>query len=112
MPASEHIPVARVNGITTAVSAPSGGIIAGQAALIHLDGWTADEMAILKSAGMVMQLPSAGGGRGGRGGGAPAPGAQAADAARGAQQQLGELSGLWKRRAIMPGRASDSGNRA
>ncbi len=94
LPSSEHIPVARVNGITTAVSAPSGGIIAGQAALIHLDGWTADEMAILKSAGMVMQLPSAGGGRGGRGGGAPAPGAQAADAARGAQQQLGELSEL------------------
>jgi len=94
LPASEHIPVARVNGITTAVSAPSGGIIAGQAALIHLDGWTADEMAILKAAGMVMQLPSAGGGRGARGGGAPAPATQAADAARATQQQLAELSEL------------------
>ena len=51
-------------------------------------------MAILKSAGMVMQLPSAGGGRGGRGGGSPAPGAQAADAARSAQQQIGELTEL------------------
>jgi imidazolonepropionase-like amidohydrolase len=88
LPSSEHIPIARVNGITTALSAPSGGIIAGQAALIHLDGWTADEMALLKSAGMVMQLPSSGGGRGGRGS------AQAPDAGRGAQQQLAELSEL------------------
>jgi imidazolonepropionase-like amidohydrolase len=60
-PASEHIPVARVNGITTSLSAPSGGIIAGQAVLLHLDGWTADEMAILKSAGMVLDFPGFGG---------------------------------------------------
>jgi len=67
-PASEHIPVARVNGITTSLSVPSGGIISGQAALLHLDGWTTDEMAILKSAGMVINFPSLTG-RGGRGGG-------------------------------------------
>jgi imidazolonepropionase-like amidohydrolase len=93
-PASELIPVARVNGITAAVSAPSGGIIAGQASLLHLDGWTADEMAVLKSAGMVVTLPSTGGGRGGRGGGTTPPGAQAADAARAQQQQINELSEL------------------
>jgi len=93
-PASEHIPIARVNGITTAVSAPSGGIIAGQAALLHLDGWTADEMAVLKSAGMVIALPGSGG-RGGRGGGgAPAVGAQAGEAARAQQQQINQLSEL------------------
>ena len=67
-PASEHIPVARVNGITTSLSAPSGGIIAGQAVLLHLDGWTADEMAILKSAGMVLDFPGFGGRFGGFGG--------------------------------------------
>ncbi|MBP1597671.1 MAG: amidohydrolase [Acidobacteria bacterium] len=94
LPASEHIPIARVNGITSAVSAPSGGIIAGQAALLHLDGWTADEMAILKSAGMVVQLPSSGGGRGGRGGGGAAGAAQAGDAARNVQRQVAELSEL------------------
>lgn len=94
-PASELIPVARVNGITAAVSAPSGGIIAGQASLLHLDGWTADEMAVLKSAGMVIALPGLGGGRGGRGGGATLPSAtQAADAARARQQQISELSEL------------------
>jgi imidazolonepropionase-like amidohydrolase len=74
-PASEHIPVARVNGITATLSAPSGGIIAGQATLLHLDGWTADEMALLKSAGLVLDFPSLDGARearaggGGRGGG-------------------------------------------
>jgi len=93
-PASEMIPVARVNGITTSISAPSGGTIAGQPALIHLDGWTTDEMALLKSAGMVMTLPGTGGGRGGRGGGATPGAAQAADAARARQQQLAEITEL------------------
>ncbi len=57
-PESEHIPVARVNGITASLSVPSGGVIAGQAALVHLDGWTIDEMAIARSAGMVVNFPS------------------------------------------------------
>ncbi|MGD8866274.1 MAG: amidohydrolase family protein [Gemmatimonadales bacterium] len=67
-PASEHIPVARANGITHALSAPGsggggfrgggGGGIPGQAALIHLNGWTIEEMAIEPSAGMVIQWPT------------------------------------------------------
>ena len=57
-PESEHIPVARVNGVTSCLSVPEGGIIAGQSVLLHLDGWTVDEMAVLKSAGMVMNFPS------------------------------------------------------
>jgi imidazolonepropionase-like amidohydrolase len=67
-PASEHIPVARANGITHALSAPSSGGggfrgggrsgIPGQATLIHLDGWTIEEMAIAPSAGMVIQWPT------------------------------------------------------
>ena len=63
LPESEHIPVARVNGITSCLSAPSGGIISGQATLLHLEGWTADEMALLKSAGMVLNYPRLGGAR-------------------------------------------------
>ncbi len=67
-PASEHIPVARANGITHALTAPgsggggffgggaSGGI-PGQATLIHLDGWTVDEMAIAPSLAMVIEWP-------------------------------------------------------
>ena len=68
-PHSELIPVARYNGLTSAVSAPSGGLISGQASLIDLTGWTADEMAVKRSAGMVVNYPRVGGGRGGRGGG-------------------------------------------
>ena len=80
-PASEHIPVARANGITHTMAAPGGGGrfgggggsgIQGQATLIHLDGWTVEEMEIEKTAAMVLGWPtlSAGGGRfGGFGGG-------------------------------------------
>ncbi len=71
---SEHFPVARVNGVTASISAPSGGVIAGQAALLHLAGWTSEEMAVLKSAGMVINFPSLGGGGGRGGGGGAAPG--------------------------------------
>ncbi|MGE5569239.1 MAG: amidohydrolase family protein [Rhodospirillales bacterium] len=56
-PASEHIPVTRANGITSAIAAPTGALVAGQAALIHLDGWTWQEMAIAPSAGMLLQFP-------------------------------------------------------
>jgi len=39
-PESELIPVARVAGITTAVSAPTGGILSGMGCVMNLDGWT------------------------------------------------------------------------
>ncbi len=65
-PASDHIPVARANGITHAVAAPggggfggsSGGVIPGQATLINLSGWTIEEMDIRKSVGLVVNWPS------------------------------------------------------
>lgn len=64
-PASEHLPVARANGITHAVVAPGqlggrggGAGITGQASIVHLDGWTVEEMDIEASAGMVMRWPT------------------------------------------------------
>jgi imidazolonepropionase-like amidohydrolase len=60
-PASEHIAVARAGGVTSSLSAPLGGVIAGQAVLIHLDGWTVEEMAVAKSAAMAVNFPSLGG---------------------------------------------------
>jgi imidazolonepropionase-like amidohydrolase len=56
-PASEHIPVTRANGITSVITMPEGGIIAGQAALIHLDGWTMEDMAIRAPAAMRLEFP-------------------------------------------------------
>lgn len=58
-PASEHIGVARANGITHAVAAPASSFgIAGQASLVNLDGWTVEEMTISPSVGMVLRWPS------------------------------------------------------
>ena len=57
-PATEHIPVTRANGITHALAAPQGGVIAGQASLIGLDGWTIEEMDISPGAAMVINYPS------------------------------------------------------
>lgn len=66
-PASEHIPVARANGITHSMVAPGGGGrgfggggsgIQGQATLVHLDGWTVEEMEIEKTAAMVLGWPT------------------------------------------------------
>jgi imidazolonepropionase-like amidohydrolase len=56
--ASEHIPVTRANGITSVITMPEGGILSGQAALIHLDGWTWEEMAVKRDAAMHMIFPS------------------------------------------------------
>jgi imidazolonepropionase-like amidohydrolase len=67
-PESEHILVTRANGITSVLALPDGQLISGQASLIHLDGWTTDEMEVKRSAVMHLRMPSIGGG-GGRGGG-------------------------------------------
>jgi imidazolonepropionase-like amidohydrolase len=63
-PSSEHVEVTRAAGITSVISLPgsggrraasSGGIlITGQGALMHLDGWTWEEMAV--KPGVVMDL--------------------------------------------------------
>ena len=68
-PATEHIPVARANGITLTMAAPQGGTVAGQASLVGLDGWTVEEMWVDPGAAMVINYPSLGGGGGGRFGG-------------------------------------------
>ncbi len=57
-PGSEHIPVSRASGITASLVVPSGGFIGGQAAMMHLDGWTWEEMTVAPSAAMQMRLPS------------------------------------------------------
>lgn len=65
---SEMLGVTRMNGVTTVMTSPSGGVISGQATLINTAGWTWEDLAVVKEAGMMITLPG-GGGRGGRGGG-------------------------------------------
>jgi imidazolonepropionase-like amidohydrolase len=54
---SDAIPVARVNGITTAAVVPSGGLIGGQIAVMNLDGWTWEEATLQPVAGVSFQFP-------------------------------------------------------
>lgn len=56
-PHSAHINVTRVNGITTVLSMPTGGIVAGQAAIINLNGATQSEMSFVPEFGLVMNFP-------------------------------------------------------
>ena len=55
-PDSEIIPVTRSNGVLLAVTAPSGGTIPGQAAVIQLDGWTYEDMTVKPEVAMAVGI--------------------------------------------------------
>lgn len=57
-PQSEAIPVARANGITAVLTAPSSGVIRGMGSVIQLTGDTPERMAIRDTAAMVVNFPS------------------------------------------------------
>jgi hypothetical protein len=57
-PASTHLPIARVNGVTTALASPAGGLMPGTAALISLHGHTPAQMD-LGFRGVVVDFPCA-----------------------------------------------------
>jgi imidazolonepropionase-like amidohydrolase len=63
-PHSAHIAVTRVEGITNTLTAPAGGLISGQAALINLLGTAPKEMAVVPQAALVINYPRIGGGGG------------------------------------------------
>jgi imidazolonepropionase-like amidohydrolase len=56
-PHSNLIPVTRVNGVTTVIAEPEGGIISGQSALIQLAGWTAKEMVLKAPVALHIHFP-------------------------------------------------------
>jgi imidazolonepropionase-like amidohydrolase len=57
-PQSELIPVARANGVTAALSAPEGGLVSGQSALIRLAGSTPEALTIKTPAAMHAVYPT------------------------------------------------------
>lgn len=57
-PESDLIPVARVNGITSALVVPRGGAVTGTSALLHLDGWTFEDMTVKTPVGLHVQWPN------------------------------------------------------
>ncbi len=62
-PNSTSIPVTRVSGVTSAIVAPTGGIIPGTAALINLVGYTPEQMSVGFKAVCINFPSSAGRGR-------------------------------------------------
>ncbi|HLK50922.1 MAG TPA: amidohydrolase family protein [Bryobacteraceae bacterium] len=96
-PSSEHIPVTRANGITTVATMPQGPLISGQVSLIHLDGWTTEEMGVSRTAALHLRMPFVQvGGRGGPEREPPGSGASSPDTFTGARQtfekQMAELN--------------------
>ena len=54
---SEMIPITRVNGVTTTVTAPEGGLISGQSVLLDLVGWTPIELTARSPLAMHIAFP-------------------------------------------------------
>lgn len=52
------IPTVRSNGILTAHIAPQGGRFSGTSSVVMLDGWTIEEVVLVKSAGVHVYWPS------------------------------------------------------
>jgi imidazolonepropionase-like amidohydrolase len=78
-PDSETIPVARANGVLSAVTVPSGGLVSGRAAMMMLDGWTWEEMTFKPDVGMIVNWPRFGAVRMGRGAAAEGESSEAGD---------------------------------
>ncbi|HEX9729464.1 MAG TPA: amidohydrolase family protein [Gemmatimonadales bacterium] len=89
-PHSELIPVTRVNGVTTVVSSPSGGRIAGVATVIDLDGWSPAQMARRPLGMLVVEYPQFGA-AGGGGFFSRGPRLSLEEQRRRAEQQIREL---------------------
>jgi imidazolonepropionase-like amidohydrolase len=104
---SDAIPVARVEGITSAAIVPGGGTIGGEVPFMQLDGWTWEENTIRPSAGLAMSFPGGGGGGGGRGGGGGGAGAGAGGGGQNALQELDDLLKRAKAYGANPNRQRD-----
>jgi imidazolonepropionase-like amidohydrolase len=57
-PDSAALPVTRSNGVLVAGVFPQGGLVPGRAAVIQLDGWTNEDLAVSADAGLVVQWPA------------------------------------------------------
>ncbi len=55
---SELIPTIRANGVLMAHIHPTGGLVAGQSAVMQLDGWTFEDATVVPRVGMVVNWPA------------------------------------------------------
>lgn len=95
-PHSSHVNVTRVNGITSVHTSPSGGLIAGQTAVINLNGSTQDEMAVMPAAGLLINFPRISTFGGFTPGVGPQPPIDFAEAVKRRDTQIDELKKIFK----------------
>jgi len=57
-PDSDVLPVTRIGGVTSALVVPGGGAIHGLSALMHLDGWTREDMTIRSAVALHVDWPN------------------------------------------------------
>lgn len=101
-PNSVNIPVNRVNGITTVLAVPSGGLFPGTAAAIDLHGYTPQQM-FAGFKGVVLNFPSSGKrGRWDR--------RSAEDIKKDSEKKLKKLNTFWKSSKIYAGIKGKNGD--
>ena len=59
-PASQLIPVTRIEGVTTVNAAPTGGLIPGQSVVVDLDGDRIEDMVVMSPAALMINISSTG----------------------------------------------------
>jgi imidazolonepropionase-like amidohydrolase len=106
-PHSSHIAVTRVEGVTSVLSMPSGGVISGQAAFINLAGSSPREMAVAPQAALIIDFPRVGGGGGGFAALLAAQQGVSQDALTQRDRRVDELRRMF-RDALAYGRAQDA----
>jgi imidazolonepropionase-like amidohydrolase len=106
-PDSELIPVARSNGVLLALTAPSGDLVAGRSAVIQLDGWTWEDMALAADTALHIEwpAPSRPGRRGGGSESAPPPSPDQVERLR---QMLADSRAYAKAKAANPALPRDA----
>lgn len=57
-PDAAALPVTRSNGVLAAAVFPAGGLLPGRVAVIQLDGWSNDDLAVSADAGLVIAWPA------------------------------------------------------
>jgi imidazolonepropionase-like amidohydrolase len=57
-PDSDFLPVARLNGITSALVIPGGGAVRGTSAVMSLDGWTQEDITLRAPVALHVQWPA------------------------------------------------------
>lgn len=57
-PDSWHLPVTRRNGVLVAGVFPQGGLVPGRVSTIQLDGWSWEDLALDRHAGMAINWPA------------------------------------------------------